>query len=191
MTADPTVLIVDDERAIADAYAEGLSTEYDVRTAYSGATAIDRLDSTVDVLLLDRRMPEVPGDAVLEEIETREIDPRVVMVTAVEPDTDIIEMSFDEYLVKPVSTDRLLEVVERMLARQRQDEQLQRMLAVASKLATLETKLGYQQLEESREYQRLTEEFARLRKGVDLPTDEEDPYLEATLEKVEALVGGR
>ncbi|PSP18462.1 hypothetical protein BRC62_03150 [Halobacteriales archaeon QH_10_67_13] len=191
MTADPTVLIVDDERAIADAYAEGLSTEYDVRTAYSGAAAIDRLDSTVDVLFLDRRMPEVPGDAVLEEIEAREIDPRVVMVTAVEPDTDIIEMSFDEYLVKPVSTDRLLEVVERMLARQKQDEQLQRMLAVASKLATLETKLGYQQLEKSREYRRLTEEFARLRKGVDLPTDEEDPYLEATLEKVEALVGGR
>ncbi len=191
MTADPTVLIVDDERAIADAYAEGLSTEYDVRTAYSGTAAIDRLDSTVDVLLLDRRMPEVPGDAVLEEIEAREIDPRVVMVTAVEPDTDIIEMSFDEYLVKPVSTDRLVEVVERMLARQRQDEQLQQMLAVASTLATLETKLGYQQLEESREYQRLTEEFARLRNGVDLPTDEEDPYLEATLEKVEALVGGR
>ena len=191
MTADPTVLIADDERAIADAYADGLSTEYDVRTAYSGTAAIDRLDSTVDVLLLDRRMPEVPGDAVLEEIEAREIDPRVVMVTAVEPDTDIIEMSFDEYLVKPVSTDRLVAVVERMLARQQQDEQLQQMLAVASTLATLETKLGYQQLEESREYQRLTEEFARLRKGIDLPTDEEDPYLAATLEKVEALVGGR
>lgn len=190
MTADPTVLVVDDERPIADAYADGLSATYDVRTAYSGGEALDLLDQSVEVVLLDRRMPEVSGDAVLEEIEAGELDPRVVMVTAVEPDTDIIELPFDEYLVKPVSTDRLSTVVDRMLARQRQDEQLRRMLAVASKLATLESKLTYQQLDESQEYDRLTDEFARLRDGTDLP-EGDDPYVEATLEKVEALVSGQ
>lgn len=113
MSDAPTVLYVDDEPAIADGYAAKLH-EYDTRTAYTGRAALEQLDETVDVVFLDRRMPGMSGKDVLEAIRERDYDCRVVMVTGVEPDDDIVEMGFDEYLVKPVEVTQLQETVERL-----------------------------------------------------------------------------
>ncbi|ESS07881.1 MAG: response regulator containing CheY-like receiver, AAA-type ATPase, and DNA-binding domain protein [uncultured archaeon A07HN63] len=52
----PTVLVVDDESDVADLYAYRLEDAFSVRTAYSGEEAIETVDETVDVILLDRRM---------------------------------------------------------------------------------------------------------------------------------------
>jgi DNA-binding NtrC family response regulator len=188
MPSDVSVLVVDDERDVADSYVDALDDEYAVRVAYSGEAALEEIDDSVEVVLLDRRMPRVSGDEVLAEIGRRDVDCRVVMVTAVEPDLDIVEMQFDEYLVKPVTGDQLQNVVERMLARQALDEQVQRTFALASRLATLESKLSFDQLETSEEYTALREEFAELRDGTDLPEARDDPYLEAALEKIEVLL---
>ncbi|PSP91296.1 HoxA-like transcriptional regulator [Halobacteriales archaeon QS_4_66_20] len=182
------MLVVDDEDGVADSYADALSAEYDVIVAYSGEEALAELHPGVDIVLLDRRMPGISGDEVLAEIDSRHSDPRVVMVTAVEPDLDIVEMAFDEYLVKPVTAEQLRNVVERMLARKTLDQQVQRMFVLASKLATLESKLSLDQLETSDEYEALRAEFNTLRDEVELPDAEDDPYLEAALEKLEALL---
>lgn len=111
-----SVLVVDDDPALADAYARSLEDEYDVTTACSGETALDRLDRSIDVVLLDRRMPDMAGDEVLERIHRTTVDPRIALVTAVQPDFDIIEMGIEHYLVKPVDGDTLLETVETLLA---------------------------------------------------------------------------
>jgi YesN/AraC family two-component response regulator len=100
-------------------------------------------------------------------------------------------MPFDEYLVKPVTSDQLKDVVERMLVRETLDEQVQRMFVLASKLATLESKLTYEQLDQSEEYETLRTEFDSLRSEIELPESTEDPYLEATIEKVQALLDER
>ena len=113
----PTVLFVDDEPALADGRAAQLSDQYDTRTAYDGRAALEVLDDDVDVVFLDRRMPGRPGEAVLESIRERGHDCSVVMVTGVEPDADVVEMGFDEYLVKPVEADDLREAADRLLAR--------------------------------------------------------------------------
>lgn len=188
MADDPTVLIVDDEADITETYSEFLSESYTVDVAHSGEAALESLTPAVDVVLLDRRMPDMSGDEVLEEIRRGDHDCRVVMITAVDPDVDIIGMEFDEYLVKPVTDDQLHDVVEQMLARDTVDEQIQRMVEVASKLATIESKLEYEQLDDSEKYTSLREEFESLRNEVTLPDGSEDPYMEATLEKVEALI---
>ena len=108
--AQATVLVVDDNRAVADTYAAFLDGEYAVRTAYGGEAALEALDASVDVMLLDRRMPDRSGDEVLAETNSRALDPRVVMLTAVDPDFDIVDMPFDAYVVKPV--DRVDEGLE-------------------------------------------------------------------------------
>jgi DNA-binding response OmpR family regulator len=110
-----TVLVVDDEPGLADLYAAWLEAEYNVRTAYGGVPALDELDARVDVVLLDRRMPDLSGDEVLEEIREQGFGCGVAMVTAVEPDFDIVEMGFDGYVVKPVNQNELLSTVERMV----------------------------------------------------------------------------
>lgn len=186
-----SVLVVDDEQSIADSYEAHLESEYDVSVAYSGEEALETADEETDVVLLDRRMPEMSGDEVLGRIDERGLGCRVIMVTAVDPDLDIIEMPFDEYLTKPVTGDQLRETIQRMLARESQEVQIQEMFALASKLATLEAKLDYEQLEESDEYQEILAEFREMQREGGLPDSMDDPYLEATLEKMQALLDHR
>jgi len=136
-TADATVLVVDDEAEVADVYALRLRNQYETETAYGGAAALERLDDDVDVVLLDRRMPDVGGDEVLEEIRDRDISTRVIMITAVDPDFDIIEMPFDDYLCKPVEKADLVAAIDQQLAARRYDDRLAEYLEVTSKLALL------------------------------------------------------
>ncbi len=109
------ILFVDDEPALADGHAAQLTEDYDVETAYDGDEALAVVDDGVDVVFLDRRMPGRSGGEVLEEIRDRELDCRVVMLTGVEPDVDVVEMGYDEYVVKPIDEDVLRDTVDRML----------------------------------------------------------------------------
>ena len=134
----PTVLVVDDDRALADTCEYWLREEYDVRVAYGGTQALEQVGDSVDVVLLDRRMPDVSGDDVLEEIDARGLDCRVAMMTAVAPDTDIVEMPFDEYLVKPVDEESVTEAVEELLVRAEFDDRIREYFALASTEAVLD-----------------------------------------------------
>jgi DNA-binding response OmpR family regulator len=171
-TETVTVLVVDDERDLADLYTAWLSQEYDVRTAYGGQEALDALDEDVDVALIDRLMPQVSGDEVLEHIRESEYDCRVSMVTAVEPDFDIIEMGFDEYIVKPIRRDDLVGVVESLLSRSAYDNQLQEFFSLASKRAALQSQKSQHELENSDAYSDLTERVEALRADLDSTAEE-------------------
>jgi DNA-binding response OmpR family regulator len=154
-----TVLVVDDERDIADLYSAWLGSEYDVRTAYGPEAALEKADDDVDVTFLDRQMPGMNGDEVLERLRERDIDSRVVMVTAVDPDFDIVDMPFDDYLTKPVMREDLVEAVDEMLTRDGYDEQLQEYFALASKKATLEAQKDPVELRNSDAYRELETEI--------------------------------
>lgn len=114
MTGPPTVMFVDDEPSLADGYADTF-TEFDTQSAYSGQEALEAMDDDVDIVFLDRRMPQMSGGEVLNAIREQGYDCRVVMLTAVEPDSDVIEMGFDEYLIKPIDPDTLRETVDQLL----------------------------------------------------------------------------
>jgi DNA-binding response OmpR family regulator len=166
-TGAPVVLVVDDDDQVRDLYKTWLAGEYDVRTSDRGAEALEMIDHTVDVVLLDRRMPDMPGDVVLDSIREQGFDCRVVMLTAVDPDVEIIEMAFDDYVTKPVSEDEILRTVETMIARTNYGDLLQEYFAVASKRATLETELTAEELRESDEYEQLVDRADALRSELD------------------------
>ncbi|MEZ3164483.1 HalX domain-containing protein [Halorubrum sp. RMP-47] len=178
----PLVLVVEDEPDLADLYAAWLGDEYRVRTAYGGREALDELDEAdnqVDAILLDRRMPGLSGDEVLTAVRERGIDCRVAMVTAVEPDFDILEMGFDDYLVKPVTSDTLRETVEGLLQRGEYDSEVQELFSLTSKKAMLESEKSATDLADNDEYQRLTERIDELRERADesrdaVASDDED-----------------
>jgi len=163
----PLVLVVEDESDLADLYATWLKTDYRVRTAYGGEEALEQLDDEISVMLLDRRMPGLSGDEVLDAARERGIECPVSMVTAVEPDFDIIDMGFDTYLVKPVTRDTLLETVEDLLARNSYDEGVQELYSLASKKALLESEKGRSSLEDNEEYQELSQRLDELRDELD------------------------
>lgn len=168
----PTVLVVDDERDLADLYSAWLGDRYEVRTAYGGEEAVDAIEEDVDVALIDRLMPRISGDEVLDHIRSEGYDCRISMVTAVEPDFDIIELGFDEYIVKPIRQDDLLDVVDSLLSRSEYDRQLQEFFALASKRAALQTQKNPHQLAESDAYADLTARIEDLRSELDETTAE-------------------
>lgn len=113
MGSETTVMFVDDEKSLADVYARQLEDAYDVRTAYSGREALEQING-VDVVFLDRRMPGLSGDEVLDEILDRDLDCRVAMLTGKELEFEE-SLGFDEYLMKPVTKETLVETVEKLV----------------------------------------------------------------------------
>ena len=162
-----TVLVVDDEADVADAYAAQLELDFDVATAYSGREALEEIDESVDVVLLDRRMPGISGDEVLETIRERDLDCRVAMVTAVDPDFDIIEMEFDDYVIKPVSRDDLYETIDRLLTASDYESTLQEYYSLMAKQAALRANKPEAELADTTEYEELQTRLDEVRSDLD------------------------
>jgi len=155
----PTVLVVDDEPRIRQLYASWLDDEYDVVLAGGGEEALATADGSVDVVLLDRRMPDYSGDEVLETLRERGNDAWVVMATAVDPDVDVVDMPFDDYLVKPIERSDLFDAVEGVLAREEYEPRLREYFELTAKLGALEAAKSERELSESDEYARLKAEY--------------------------------
>lgn len=150
-----TILIVEDERRLADLYAEILNTDYDVVTAHSGTEALEVADGSVDAMLLDRKMPGLSGGEVLERLRDRSHDCPVAMLTAVRPDWDIIGMGFDDYLLKPVDTRDLLDTAERLEALGAIEREAREYVRQNIKQASLEGEKDASTLASSEEFEAL------------------------------------
>lgn len=156
MASDGVVLIVEDETDLADLYATWIGDAREVRVAYSGESGLNSIDDAVDVVLLDRRLPGMSGDEFLDRIRADGLDCAVAMVSAVEPNVDIVEMPFDEYLTKPIRREELLAAIDRLLAVSTSPESVRDYLALSAKRETLDDQLSGTELETSEEYGRIT-----------------------------------
>lgn len=110
-TADPAVLVVEDEEPLAELFEMWLEERCDVQTVTNGQDALAALSEEIDVVVLDWRMPEVPGADILARIREQDLPSSVVVVTGFSPEFDDLEYSIDASLTKPVSSDELREVV--------------------------------------------------------------------------------
>nr|WP_305085386.1 response regulator transcription factor [Corynebacterium pseudogenitalium] len=115
-------MIVEDETLLADALGKALRREdrlVDVR--YDGRSALDRLESQpIDVIVLDRDIPEVHGDDVCATVRELYPNTRVLMLTAsatLEDRLEGFEIGADDYLTKPFELPELLARVKALLRR--------------------------------------------------------------------------
>jgi DNA-binding response OmpR family regulator len=100
------VLVVEDERVLADAIATGLRREaMAVDVAYDGDGALERTGvNEYDVIVLDRDLPKVHGDDVCRRLVADRSESRILMLTAAgELDDKVSGLSLgaDDYLAKP------------------------------------------------------------------------------------------
>lgn len=114
------ILVVDDEKAIADLVGIYLTKEgFDVQVAYSGADAAKAiLEQEFDLALLDVMLPDIDGLELLRTIRSSHTYP-VIMLTARDAQQDKIEglsLGADDYVVKPF---RPLELIARVHAQLR------------------------------------------------------------------------
>lgn len=157
-----TILVADDEPSLAELYTAWLEPDYVVKTANDGEEALNLLNADVDIALLDRQMPKMNGDGVVNAISDHDCECRTAMITAVEPDFDIIDLSCDDYLTKPVTQEELIGTVDCLLRRATYDEQMQSYFTLVSKKAVLETEKNADELADNPEYRALVEEIADL-----------------------------
>ena len=117
------VLVVEDSRTLADALAEGLQDEgLAVDVAYEGLAAAAKLDlHAYDIVVLDRDLPGIHGDALCRIITEREHPAMVLMLTASASPAERVSglsLGADDYLSKPFHFPELVLRV-RALARRR------------------------------------------------------------------------
>lgn len=111
-TPKARVLIVEDEPELREMYAEWLADDYQVATAGDAPSALETLDASFEVVLLDRKLPEAMGEKLIPDIQKINEECQIAIVTSVEADWDVLEMDFDAYLTKPAREDGLRFLVE-------------------------------------------------------------------------------
>jgi DNA-binding response OmpR family regulator len=115
------VLVVEDQKVLADRIAEGLrDVGMAVDVAYDGAAAMEITAFTsYDVIVLDRDLPRVHGDAVCASLVAGPAEARILMLTAaadVDDRVDGLNLGADDYLGKPFAFTELVARI-RSLAR--------------------------------------------------------------------------
>jgi DNA-binding response OmpR family regulator len=118
------VLVVEDERLLADTIADGLRRQaMAVDVAYDGDAALERLAVTdYDVVVLDRDLPRVSGDEVCSTLVASGVESRILMLTAATAVTQRVAglgLGADDYLTKPFAFAELTARIEALGRRAR------------------------------------------------------------------------
>ena len=124
------ILIVEDEKKVAAALREGLSTEgYTVGMAATGEDAFFLLNTeSFDLVILDVMLPGRSGIEVLAAIRKRGLQTPVLILTARDAVADRVhglDSGADDYLVKPFAFPELLARIRALLRRGKPELKLQ------------------------------------------------------------------
>lgn len=135
------ILLVDDDIELTDLLAEVLRlTGFEVEIANNGQEALDKLNSSHQLVLLDVMMPVLNGIETLKKIRQTSNVP-VMMLTARGEEIDRVlglELGADDYLPKPFNDRELVARIKAILRRVSPSESSQNSTALSSEENTLE-----------------------------------------------------
>jgi two-component system response regulator RegX3 len=116
-----TILLVEDDRAIAEALIDGLHTNgYSVSHVVSGAEAVAKIKAgDIELVLLDLGLPDIDGTEVCRQIRAFSHVP-IIVASARETEldrVDVLELGADDYLVKPFGIKELVARIHAVMRR--------------------------------------------------------------------------
>jgi DNA-binding response OmpR family regulator len=117
------VLVVEDERQMAEQLRKGLEREgYAVAVAHDGEAALDLArTASHDLMILDWMLPKLDGREVARRLRDAKIETRILMLTARDAPTDVVtglDCGADDYLIKPFAFEVLLARLRALARRQ-------------------------------------------------------------------------
>ncbi len=114
------ILLVEDEPDLASFIEQGLEEEgYAVTWVETGERAIEQSDQS-DLVLLDVRLPDIPGTGVARRMRARHPSLPIMMLTALDSVENVVEglaSGADDYLAKPFEFVELLARIQALLRR--------------------------------------------------------------------------
>ena len=142
---DIRILLVEDEKKIADSLKKGLSEEnYNVEVAYDGIAGRKLFETQhFDLVILDINLPGMSGIMLCKKIRNRNPGIPVVMLTALSATDDKIEgfdAGADDYIVKPFDFKELLVRIRALLKRIYQNIPVGNTLKVGDLVINLDSK---------------------------------------------------
>ncbi|MCU4349073.1 efflux system response regulator transcription factor AdeR [Acinetobacter lactucae] len=125
---DKQILVVEDEYDIGDIIEQYLKREgMRVIRAMNGKQAIEiHASQTIDLILLDIKLPELNGWEVLSKIRQKAQTP-VIMLTALDQDIDkvmALRIGADDFVVKPFNPNEVVARVQAVLRRTHQNKKM-------------------------------------------------------------------
>lgn len=122
MPEQKTILVVDDDPIITMQVEQLLlQHNYTVLTAQNGQEGFNTAqEEQPDLILLDRRMPEMDGNATLIQLKNNDITKNipVIMLTGDDRATDIatsFDLDAEDYIVKPFDNELTIKRIEKIL----------------------------------------------------------------------------
>ncbi len=120
-SAKEKILVVDDEPMICKSCKEILEDEgYHVDLAYSGLEGVKKaLDRAFDLAIIDMKMPDLSGMALLKRIRGERLDTPVIIITAystIETAIEAMKLGAADYIPKPFTPDELSGVVKSVIS---------------------------------------------------------------------------
>lgn len=119
--AQEKILLVEDEKDLADPLKEGLCEEgFQVEIAATGQIAIHKLAEHWDLVILDLMLPDMPGESIVHYLRQKPDYPPILILTArssLEDKVTLFRQGCDDYLTKPVIFEELVGHVRALLRR--------------------------------------------------------------------------
>jgi DNA-binding response OmpR family regulator len=117
------ILVVEDEKELADAIARGLSQQaYSVDAVYDGLKALEIIEvNSYDLIILDLNLPGIDGLEICRQVRASDSRTGILMLTARAGQDDRIiglDLGADDYLVKPFHFPELLARIRAILRRE-------------------------------------------------------------------------
>jgi two-component system OmpR family response regulator len=105
------VLIIDDNKQIAESLQRGLKSSYAVDIALTGKEGVFRAEATsYDIILLDLNLPDINGEDVCASLRFSGITSQIIILSGrdgVQDKVDLLDMGADDYMTKPFSLDEV------------------------------------------------------------------------------------
>lgn len=114
------VALVDDQKLLVEGLTTIIDSSEDLKVigkAFNGEEALNMVKAlSIDVMLLDIRMPEKNGVEVVKDIRAKDMDIKIIMLTTFDDEEYIIEAlanGADGYLLKDIESDTLKDTIRK------------------------------------------------------------------------------
>ena len=152
------LLVVEDDQNQADLYRKWLEN-YDVEQI-DIEQLHEELGNDILAVILDRDLGGKVSEKYLNLLEASNLP--VIMVTGLEPDIEIAEMYIQDYIVKPVSKERLRDAVNDMTSLIKKTSSERKVESIKSRKEILESHIPNSKLKQSEEYIKLVRKLEDL-----------------------------